>query len=56
MVCKKNNFIPKSIVKPYFNLEYIKFFYLLQNVIKLNTSNIHSDILKKMFINLWIYL
>ena len=33
-------------------MEYIKFFYLLQKVIKLNTSNIHSDILKKMLINL----
>ena len=55
MVCKKkkNNFILKSIVKSYFNLEYIKFFYLLQKVIKLNTSNIHSDILKNMFINLY---
>ena len=52
MVCEKNSFILKSIAKPYFNLEYIKFFYLLQKVIKLNTSNIHSDILKKMLINL----
>ena len=52
IVCKKNNFILKSIAKPYFNVEYIKFFYLLQKVIKLNISNIHSDILKKMFINL----
>ena len=47
IVCKKNNFILKSIAKPYFNVEYIKFFYLLQKVIKLNISNIHSDILKK---------
>ena len=53
MVCEKNNFILKSIAKPYFNVEYIKFFYLLQKVIKLNTSNIHSDILKNMFINLY---
>ena len=52
IVCKKNYFILKSIAKPYFNVEYIKFFYLLQKVIKLNTSNIHSDILKNMFINL----
>ena len=56
MVCEKNNFILKSIAKPYFNLEYIKLFYLLQKVIqkKLNTSNIHSDILKNMFINLYV--
>ena len=53
MVCEKNNFILKSIAKPYFNVEYIKFFYLLQKVIKLNTSNIHSDILKNMFINIY---
>ena len=53
MVCEKNNFILKGIAKPYFNLEYIKFFYLLQKVIKLNASNIHSDILKTMFINLY---
>ena len=53
MVCEENDFILKSIAKPYFNLEYIKFSYLLQKVIKLNTSNIHSDILKNMFINLY---
>ena len=53
MVCEKNNFILKSTAKSYFNVEYIKFFYLLQKVIKLNTSNIHSDILKNMFINLY---
>ena len=53
MVCEKNNFILKNITKPYFNVDYIKFFYLLQKVIKLNTSNIHSDILKNMFINIY---
>ena len=51
--CEENNFILKSIAKSYFNVEYIKFFYLLQKVIKLNTSNIHSDILVNMFINLY---
>ena len=51
--CEENNFILKSIAKSYFNVEYIKFFYLLQNVFKLNTSNIHSDILVNMFINLY---
>ena len=51
--CEENNFILKSIAKSYFNVEYIKFFYLLQKVFKLNTSNIHSDILVNMFINLY---
>ena len=46
--CKENNFILKSIAKSYFNV-----FYLLQKVIKLNTSNIHRDILVNMFINLY---
>ena len=41
--CAENNF----------NLEYIKFFYLLQKVIKLNTSNIHSNILLNMFRSLY---
>ena len=30
--CEENNFILKSIGKSYFNVEYIKFFYLLQKV------------------------
>ena len=51
--CKENNFILKSIAKSNFNVEYIKFFYLLQKVFKLNASNIHSDILVNMFINLY---
>ena len=50
--CKENNFILKSIAKSYFYVEYIKFFYLLQKF-KLNTSNIHSNILANMFINLY---
>ena len=50
--CKENNFILKSIVKSYFNVEYIKFFHLLEKV-KLNTSNVHSDILANMFLNLY---
>ena len=50
--CKENNFILKCIAKSYFNVEYIKFFCLLQKF-KLNTSNIHSDILANMFINLY---
>ena len=51
-LCKENNFILKCIAKSYFNVEYIKFFYLLQKF-KLNTSNIHSDIIANMFINLY---
>ena len=51
--CKENDFILKSIAKSYFNVECIKFFYLLQKVFKLNTSNIHSDILVNMFINVY---
>ena len=50
--CKENNFMLKGIAKSYFNVEYIKFFYLLQNF-KLNTSNIHGDILANMFIDLY---
>ena len=40
-------------MRSYFNVEYIKFFYLLQKVIKLKISNIHSCILVNMFINLY---
>ena len=39
-------------MRSYFNVEYIKFFYLLQKVIGLNISNIYSDILVNIFINL----
>ena len=51
--CEEKYFILKSIVKSYFNVEHIKFFYLLKKVFKLNTSIIHSDILVSMFINLY---
>ena len=40
-------------MRSYFNVEYIKFFYLLQKVIGLNISNICSHILVNMFINLY---
>ena len=40
-------------MRSYFNVEYIKFFYLLQKVIKLKISNIHSRILVNMFISLY---
>ena len=51
--CEKNNYILKKITVSYFNVEYIKFFYLLQKVTKLGISNINSHILINMFINLY---
>ena len=48
-----DNFILTNIAKSYFNLEYIKFFYLLQKVTKLSVSNINSRILKNMFISIY---
>ena len=48
-----DNFISTNIAKSYFNVEYIKFFYLLQKVTKLSISNINSRILKNMFINIY---
>ena len=50
---KKNNYIFKAITISYFNVEYIKFFYLLQKTTKLGISNINSHILVNMFINLY---
>ena len=50
---KKNNYILKKITVSYFNVEYIKFFYLLQKVTKLGINNINSHILINMFINLY---
>ena len=47
------NFVLTNIAKSYFNVEYIKFFYLLQKVTKLSISNINSRILKNMFINIY---
>ena len=51
--CEKDNYILKNIVKSHFNVEYMKFFYLLQKVTKLSISNINSRILENMFINLY---
>ena len=48
-----DNFVLTNIAKSYFNVEYIKFFYLLQKVTKLSISNINSRILKDMFINIY---
>ena len=50
---RKKNYILKTITVSYFNVEYIKFFYLLQKVTKLGISNINSHILINMFINLY---
>ena len=51
--CEENKIILKRIMMSYFNVEYIKFFYLLQKVIEINISNIYSDILVNIFINLY---
>ena len=48
-----DNFILTNIARSYFNVEYIKFFYLLQKVTKLSINNINSRILKNMFINIY---
>ena len=50
--CEKNNYILIKIIISYLNVEYIKFFYLLQKVTKLGISNINSHIFINMFINL----
>ena len=50
---EKNYYILKKITVSYFNVEYIKFFYLLQKVTKLGISNINSHILINIFINLY---
>ena len=51
--CEMDNFILTNIAKSYFNVEYIKFSYLLQKVTKLSINNINSCILKNMFINIY---
>ena len=50
---KKNNYILKKITISYFNVEYIKLFYLLQKVTKLGISNINSHILVNIFTNIY---
>ena len=49
----ENSYVLKNIAKSYFNIYYIKFFYLLQKVTRLNISNINRHILEKIFINLY---
>ena len=48
-----DNFVLTNIAKSYFNVECIKFFYLLQKVTKLSISNFNSRVLKNMFINIY---
>ena len=51
--CEKDNYVLKKIIISYFNVEYIKFFYLLQKVTKLGISHINNHILVNIFINLF---
>ena len=51
--CEKDNYVLKKIIISYFNVEYIKFFYLLQKVTKLGISHINNHILVNVFINLF---
>ena len=51
--CEKDKYVLKKIIISYFNVEYIKFFYLLQKVTKLGISNVNSHILIDIFINLY---
>ena len=52
-IIERYNYGLRNIMKSYLNVEYIKFFYLLQKVTKLSISNINSRILKNMFINFY---
>ena len=44
----------KKIIKSYFNIWYIKFFYLLQKYIKLNKNTYNISILMNIFMNFMI--
>ena len=48
-----NEFLYKEIIKSYFNIWYIKFFYLLQKNIKLNKNIYNISILMNIFMNLY---
>ena len=43
----------EKIIKSYFNIWYIKFFYLLQKNIKLNKDIYHINVLMNIFMNLY---
>ena len=51
--CEENNIILKRIMGSYFNVEYIKFFYLLQKEIKLNKNIRNINVLIDIFMNLY---
>ena len=51
--CEKDNYVLKKIITAYFHVEYVKFFYLLQKVTKLDISNVNSHILIDISINLY---
>ena len=51
--CEKDNYVLKKIIISYFNVEYIKCFFLLQKLTKLGISNINNHILIDIFINLY---
>ena len=52
-IIERNSYVLKNIAKSYFNIYYIKFFYLLQEVTKINISNINRRILEKIFIKIY---
>ena len=43
----------EKVIKIYFNIEYIKFFYLLQKEVKLNKNICNINVLIDIFINLY---
>ena len=43
----------EKIIKLYFNIKYIKFFYLLQKDIKLNKNIYNTSVLTNVFVNLY---
>ena len=54
---KCSRYYHEKIIKPYFNIWYIKFFYLLQKNIKLNKNiyniKLNINVLMKIFVNLY---
>ena len=54
--CEKDNYILKKNIISCFNLEYIKFFYLLQKVTNLGISNVNSHINSHILIDIFINL
>ena len=50
--CNRHRAFHEKIIKSYFNIWYIKFFYLLQRNVKLNKNIYHISVLINIFINL----